>query len=73
MSKNGFFHQDPTGYDIYVSDDMKAVVGRDTLNGHVTNARRQGDDYVADFEYNGRVYTARHCQFGADWYWLIYA
>lgn len=74
MSKNGFYHERPDDYDIWVAPHMVPLVGTDSVNGHVTNHRYDNEwNRIADVEVNGRRYIAKSINpwGGADHYWQI--
>lgn len=64
--KNGFYHQQPNGEDIYVSDAMLANIGYKSINAIVRNSRYDADlRIVADCEYDGRWYVVARS--GSGW------
>ena len=69
--KNGFFHERPDDYDIYVAKSMVSLVGQASINWHVQNVRLEGFDLYADVAFNGKVYTAIRKDRGADHFWTI--
>lgn len=71
--QNGFFHERPTDYDIYVADNMVAQVGAKQINWHVENATTTMDGIFATVSWNNNIYTAILRTFGADHYWMIIA
>ena len=71
MTKNGFFHERPDDYDIYVSPHMVDKVGSNRINWHVTNARNDARDIIADVYWKKTFFTAVLQTWGADRYWTI--
>lgn len=73
MSKNGFFHERPNDYDIYVDVCMVAIVGSQQINWYVDNARCEGFDWIDDVQWEGKIYIAKDCrrEGAADVVWTI--
>lgn len=69
--KNGFFHNNPTDYDIYVDEALQGAIGCDHINSHVENTRNSEGRVIADVTVNGKTYTAVSETHGADHYWKI--
>lgn len=70
--KNGFFHERPNDYDIYVDESMVPIVGHESINGHVQNTRQSGHDFIADVEVDGQTtYMVVRQEHGADHFWMI--
>lgn len=72
---NGFYHERPSDYTIYVAGPMKAVIEKWwAINGHVEFAfyDRQGfKQYYVEWE--GKGYVAEERGQGADYYYQIVA